>query len=449
MRSIRHTLLFLLSAGLCLGILAAAGLTYWQAREEANELFDYQMKQMAASLPSQAFAPLAPAHSDDADLEDDVVIQIWDRAGVPIYHSHANSSLPQQAASGFSNVVTRDGVWRVYSAQRGETIVQVAQPRAARRELAAQTALKTVAPLLLLLPFLAYLIWLAVGRGLAPVQRVAADLKARDSRSLAPLSEAGLPQEIRPLTHALNDLLTRLDQSIRAQSAFVADAAHELRTPLTALKLQMRLAECAESAAERSAAFADLKQGLERANHLVQQLLTLARQEPGAFAPARQPVSLGELVRSVIADLALAADEKGIDLGLLHAASATVDGNPDALRILLSNLIDNAIRYTPPGGRVDVSILADAQGAALVVEDNGPGIAETDMDRVQDRFYRVPGTQTQGSGLGLAIVKQVAQVHSATLALQNRGSGGLRATVRFSRRNLVITGEAYGAQNTF
>jgi two-component system, OmpR family, sensor kinase len=436
MTSIRHTMLRRLFAGLALGMAIAAGLLYFQAREDANEIFDYQMKQLAASLPSQPFAPVYPDSRDIPDIERDIVIQMWDGTGLRIYHSHEMPSLPQRAELGFTNVHANNGAWRVYSMQRGNTVVQVAQPFSARREVAADMALKTMAPLLLLFPFLGALIWVTVGSGLSPVKRVAAEVQSRGAGTLSPIPDADLPQEIQPLTHALNDLLGRLDHALDAQRAFVADAAHELRSPLTALKLQIQLAERATDEAERKAAFAELKQGFERATHLVQQLLTMARHEPGAgsgnAAPARQPVELAALARTVLAELAPAADARHIDIGLQADTPITVTGDPDALRVLLNNLIENAVRYTPEGGQIDIGVQADDGNASVTVQDSGPGIPEAELGRVFDRFYRVAGTRAPGSGLGLAIVRQIADAHDARVTLQNTGHG-LRATATFPR----------------
>jgi two-component system OmpR family sensor kinase len=446
MNSIRRTLLLWLSVGLSIGIMAAAALIYAQAREQANTLFDYQMRQLVASLPAEAFGPMAPNHGSGEgsgavpqDAQDDIVVEIRDVNGMQIYRSHRRILLPQRIEIGFSDVLAQGSAWRVYSVQMGGKIVQIAQPQSARAALAARMALKTVSPLLLLLPFLAGLIWFTVGRGLVVVQRVVADVQARDAHSLAPLSDAGLPQEIQPLTQALNQLLRRLDLSIGAQRSFIADAAHELKTPLTALRLQIQLAERATDTAARAAAFADVKQGLARASHLVHQLLTLARQEPGAVEQPPEAVDLTALARLAVADLAAAAANKHIDLGLQADAGAagaaiTVNGNPDALRTLLNNLIDNAIRYCPEGASIDVVINAAMRngpgGASIAVQDNGPGIPEADLARVMDRFYRVAGSTATGSGLGLAIVKQIATAHGAQVRLENTHPG-LRAIVQF------------------
>lgn len=432
MRSIRRTLLLWLSAGLLAGIAVAAGLTYYQAREEANELFDYQMKRMAASLPHSAFAPLASVSGDEFDIDEDVVIQIWDKTGIPIYLSQRRPSLPQRAELGFTNVSTPDGVWRVYSAQLGETVVQVAQPLSARRAIAAQTALRMTLPLTVLIPFMGGLIWLAVGSGLAPVRRIVHEVQARDSTSLSPISNAGLPEEIEPLTHALNDLLARLERSIGIQRSFVADAAHELRTPLTALKLQIRLVEHAQDDSERKAAISDLKQGLERASHLVQQLLTLSRQEADVAESAFKRVDLLEIARLVVGEQAPIAAQKHIDLGIEEGTPTLIAGDFEALRMMLGNLVDNAVRYTPPHGRIDVSVIPSAGNAVLSVTDNGEGIPEEDRQRVFDRFYRREGAQTQqGSGLGLAIVRNIVARHQGDISLGPGLEGrGLRVNIR-------------------
>ncbi len=435
MGSIRRTLLFWLSIGMGGGILVAALMIYSQAREEANQLFDYQMRQLVASLPDRAFAPLEPGRGDEGDR--DVVIQIWDSNGLRIYRSHEDSALPQRAELGFSNVTARGTNWRVYSAQLGGTVVQVAQPMRDRLQLAVNMALKTVAPLLLLLPLLAAIIWITVGHGLASISRVAREVKSRDANSLMPVSEVRLPQEVSPLIAALNDLLGRLDQSIAAQRNFIADAAHELKTPLTALTLQVQLAERAASTEERAAALRDLKQGIARMSHLVHQLLSLARQEPGAAMQERHEVDLAALAAQAVGGFAAQAQSRHIDLGLRRADRAVVRGDADALRTLLDNLIDNALRYCPHGARIDVSIENNPTGALLTVHDNGPGVPAEAEQRIFDRFYRVHGAQGNGSGLGLAIVKQIAELHGAEIVAAN-GAPGFCIGIRFPQSVLSL-----------
>lgn len=191
------------------------------------------------------------------------------------------------------------------------------------------------------------------------------------------------------------------------------------------------MAKRAAGQEERQAAFAELKRGLERATHLVQQLLTLARQESGVAERARQPVDLVQLAHDVVADFALNAHVRQIDLGIGSEMPAVIEGDPDTLRIMLNNLVDNALRYTEAGGRIDVSVQADADAVALIVEDSGPGIPEADLERVFDRFYRADGGLVKGSGLGLAIVRRIAQTHGGQASVCNTAHG-LRACVRFS-----------------
>jgi len=242
---------------------------------------------------------------------------------------------------------------------------------------------------------------------------------------------------VQPLVHALNGLLERLGRALAAQRNFIADAAHQLRTPLTAVHLQAQLAERATTDEERHRALADLRSGLERATRLSEQLLTLAREEPGVAERPLVNVDLSALAREVIGELALLAQVKGIDLGLNANSTPPLKGDPDALRSLVSNLVDNALRYTPIGGRVDVNVGTSGDGGVgLTVSDNGPGISLADRDRVFDRFYRGQAAlgrhNAQGSGLGLAIVKSVAERHGAEVVLGDGLDGtGLSVSVRF------------------
>ncbi len=432
MKSIRHRLLLWLLSGLTLAVAAAGARIYFQTLEEANELFDYHLKQMAVSLPGDAFGPMPPARPDGRDLEDELIVQIWDRTGVQLYFSRPGSHLPQRAELGFSTVATPAGRWRVYSVLERNNVVQVAQPMSLRQALAAGMALRATIPLLLLIPVLGVLIWFTVGRGLRPLNQIASAVGERTPSSLHALPEQDLPVEVRPVVHALNDLLARLARALESQRTFVADAAHELRTPLTAVQLQIQLAERANTDAERMAAFGELKQGLSRAAHLVQQLLTLARQEPGVAERPFAAVDLKEVAQRVLAEQAPLAAEKDIDLGISHEDAATVKGDFEALRVMLGNLVDNAIRYTPRGGTVDVALRARDGTAEVEVSDTGPGIPDQDRERVFDRFFRREGTGTQGSGLGLAIVKNIADRHGAVITLDNRSpEAGLRIVVSF------------------
>jgi two-component system OmpR family sensor kinase len=360
---------------------------------------------------------------------------VWDRSGVTVYFSRPHEALPELTRLGYSTADTREGEWRVFAIQYHGLTIAVAQPMRVRNHLAADAAWSTLKPFFVLLPVLGLLIWMLVSRGLQPLARIARSVKARTPDSLDPLHEEKVPDEVKPLVFSLNDLLARLKSALDAQRAFVADAAHELRTPLTALQLQVQLVERATSDEDRAAALGELKSGLQRTIHAVQQLLTLARQEPGAAEYRIASVSLAQLVRNSVVEYERLAEARQIDLGVTQAdEAALVSGDAEALRIMLSNLISNALRYTPTGGRVDVSCGTKDGRAFLEVADTGPGIPAAERERVFDRFYRRGGgsdDSNTGSGLGLSIVRTIANRHGAQVSLADSDSGGLLARVSF------------------
>ena len=437
MNSIRKYLLVWLLAALTLGLAAAAAAVYHQARDDANALFDYHLRQVVASLPGQSFPALDVGAGGGAD--EHTVIQIWDRTGTRLYFSHPSTHMPQRAELGFSTVATLQGPWRVYSAIIGSNVVQAGQPLSVRRELAAGVALRTTLPFLILFPLLGAVIMLTVRGALRPLGRIAAEVGARSAQVLDPVADRDVPEEARPLVRSLNDLLARLDHALDLQRAFVADAAHELRTPLTALKLQIQLAGRAQGEAERARAFAEVDAGLARATRMVEQLLALARQEPAAAQRAFAPCDLADLASDAVSTRALIAQERGIDLGVKRSGSVKIAGDASALEVMLGNLVDNAIRHTPSGGTVDVDSYREDGCAVLEVADTGPGIPQAERARVFDRFYRLPGSQTMGSGLGLAIVRRVAEAHGAQVDMLEREGGGLRVRVRFPAHGAADT----------
>ena len=366
----------------------------------------------------------------------EIVTQIWDRDGVLVYYSRPGTGLPVPATEGYADVVRNGHEWRVYTHVEGNHALQVAHALDERREIAAQTALRTLLPLAALIPFLGVLVWYAVGRGLLPLETMSRAVAKRQPDAMAPLAETGLPEELRPLAGSLNALLARLDDALNAQRRFTADAAHELRTPLAALKLQVELAERAPDAAARASALAELERGVDRASHLVEQLLAMARLEPEALAKNFAACDLVAIAKEgIVARTALAA-EKRIDLGLARAMSVPVRGDAASLSMLLANLLDNALRYTPEGGRIDVAIDDDAGHAVLSVADTGPGIPMAEREQVFDRFHRganvADARDAGGSGLGLSIVKRIADAHRAVITLEDAADGrGLVVRVRF------------------
>ena len=432
MKSLRARLLWFLLAAIVLAAGTQAFVTYRAVLEAADDIFDQHMQQMALSLraglpPSSTVGGLGGGEENF-----EFIVQIWTLDGIRIFDSAAQSALPQRAVLGFSNVKARSTTYRVFSLATGALVIQVAQDMAARRRMAGTLALRTVGPIVLAAPLLMLVVWWVVSRSLAPVARVRRQVATRQADDLSPLNEADLPEEVRPLVHELNLLFVRVRQAFEAQKHFVADAAHELRSPLAALKLQVQGLQRAADDATRELAVARLAAGIDRATRLVEQMLALARHEASAAAGARpEAVSLPEVARLAISDTVAAAQSRDIDIGIARADPATVQGQPEALRTLLRNLIDNAVKYTPPGGRVDVGIAAGAGAVELSVDDSGPGLPESERERVLDRFYRAGQPQAPGSGLGLSIVKSIADLHGAAVSLERSPLGGLRVLVRF------------------
>ncbi len=428
MHSIRRRLLLtLIGALLAAGMGAAIG-TFFSAQVEIDALLDGELQQVALSLRDHASIDLNRLQRAGESPEHRVLVQIIDPANNRIYLSRPAPALPMAEGPGYSTINHAGGRWRMFSVAAGDQVIQVAQPTALRTELAVAAAWRILMPVLVLLPFIGVAVWFMVGQGLAPLNRVAKAVGRRSPTSLEPLPTRDLPEELEPLVGALNDLLSRLGQSFDTQRRFAADAAHELRTPLTALTLQIQLAERAATPEDRARSFTRLKEGVKRATRLVQQLLTMARLDPDAADKPAERVELDRLAASVADELHPLADQKHIAIST-RLSPAAVSGAEDALRLLANNLVDNAIRYTPEGGRIEVRVAREDGKSVLEVADNGPGVPPEERSRVFDRFYRAVGTEVPGSGLGLAIVHQVASLHGG-IAVLTDGLDGRGVTVR-------------------
>ncbi len=434
MNSLRVRLLLALLAMLAVAAAVMGGVIYRNVLAQTESLFDYQLRQMALSLRDQGAIDPDQANAF-ADEQLDFVVQIWTLDGRTIYYSRPHSDLPARALLGFADVTTVNGqTWRTFSVATPGRVIQVAQPVVIRQQLAANAALHSVAPLLLIAPLMALVVWWAAALTLRPLRELAADVRRRGEESLEPLPTERLPEEVSPLVRALNALLARLAQSLDTQRAFVADAAHELRSPLTALKLQLQVLRRAPDEASRHAATDALAAGIERAVRLVEQLLTLARTEPGAPPPQTGALDLAEVVREAAAEAVPFAVSRGIDLELFADAQVPMHGDRASLKVLVRNLADNATRYAPAGSRVELRVGMESGVPVLRVDDAGPGIPPAERERVFDRFYRRAGNEEDGTGLGLAIVRSVAVRHGAQVLLANSPLGGLRAEVRFPKR---------------
>ena len=437
--SLRRRLLFLLSGTVLAAWLATAAFTYFDAREEIGEMLDAHLAQSAGLIAAQLEHELEDEHGAKVPRqykhERKIAFQVWDRKDRLLLRSaSAPASRLQSRSEGYGDAVIDGKRWRIFSRwdESRHYLVQVGERYELRDELAESVASHLLHPLYFALPALALLIWLAVGAGLAPLAGVAREVGRRAPDNLAPLDEASAPREISPLIGALNALFDRLRTSLEQERRFTADAAHELRTPLAAVKTQAQVAIGATADAERTRALANVVAGTDRASRLVEQLLVLARLDPQTALPPGQTVDLQALAQQGVAESAPAAAGKGIEVGLAPGAAAPVAGDAVLLAVLLRNLLDNAVRYTPPGGEVEVSVRPVDGGVSLTVVDNGPGIPEAERGQVFERFHRVLGSGEAGSGLGLSIVRRIADLHRAGVSLEaGPGGRGLRVEVSF------------------
>ena len=426
----RRLLVWLLTTVLAAGFIAG-GITFMQARKQANELFDYQLRQLALTLREREFTPGELARTLRETEQADYVIQVFTPDGLLLYQSHGEiEGIGPAPVAGFTDMRNAAGTWRVFAIRHRGLIIQVAHHRLAREALALRASSYTLLPFLIALPLMGVLIWRFVGREMKVLESTAQAVARRTPESLQPIEAAALPDELRPLVGALNGLMERLGGALAHQREFVADAAHELRTPLTALRLQLQLAERAPDEASRHAAHAALRDGIARAVHVVEQLLTLARADPAALDAARTTVDLGTLANEVVRSLDPAAREKAIALSMEVDGAVAVYGDRAALQALMENLVGNAVRYTPTGA-VRVRVRADGAEALFEVEDTGPGIPAAERDRAFDRFYRGSTVAEPGAGLGLSIVRRIAERHGGRAELhEGPGGKGLLARVR-------------------
>jgi two-component system, OmpR family, sensor kinase len=412
--------------------------TYFDARKELGEILDAHLAQSATLLVVQASPDLSEIETEHAPLLHKyslrVAFQVWEGGRVLRLHS---ANAPEQPLAdreqGFSDKVIDGRRWRVFSTWdvAKKNLIHVAESTQERDELARAIAGNLLKPLWFSLPLLAFLLWLAVTRGLRPLVRLTGEVARREPDNLAPLDVGTAPREVAPLIERLNKLFARIDASLQKERRFTADAAHELRTPVAGIKAQAQVARTTTAEAERNHALDNAIVGCDRAAHLIDQLLTLARIDT-LGAEAVGPCRLRAMAAEVIAGIASMALGLNVRLELSEGEEVAVNGNPALLRILLRNLIDNAVRHTPPGTSVLIAIGNKSGQAWLSVTDNGPGIPVSELDKVTERFYRPLGTSASGSGLGLSIVKRIADIHGATLQLESPGNEqGLCATVIF------------------
>ena len=446
-QSIHRRVLVWAMGALVLGASLLVGTSYWTLAHEMEEVFEDNLKQVAlavanhhgtygmARTPSLA-EQLPQVYDEYGKFE--FVTAAWTRSGTLLHRSDPEVNLPFLSRSGLSVVSVGQERWHLYTIVLKDGIVQAAQRDSERQALARETGGVLIVPALVLLAILAALLTLALRRGLAPLALAADQVTARSVEALHPITLSAHPSELHLLIGAINDLMSRLGGALSLQRLFLADAAHELRTPITALRLQLQLLERAGDEVQRQAAMDHLRAGIERAQHLVEQLLQLSRLAPETPALHREPVNLAELVRAAVSRFSARADQRKIDLGAVTDGNPVTEADAQQLTILLNNLVDNALRHTPAGGRIDVAACTDQGHACLRVTDSGPGIPPAERQRVFDRFYRSNshgegGGVPHGSGLGLAIVRAVAERHGAHTLLEDApGGSGLRVSVQFA-----------------
>lgn len=444
MRSLRLRLLVLILAatlGIWIGTLV---LSWIDARHEIDELLDAHLAQAAALLLAQTSQDIDEIDMEHAPLlhrhARKVAFQVWERGERLRLHSlNAPSGPLGSAAPGLSDREVEGTRWRVFTAwsDDGRFLVHVGEHLAARSEIAGSVARSLLVPLVVALPLLAVLIWLAIRVGLRPLTGLAREVSVRTSEHLEPVTAPDLPLEVRPLVDQLNGLLNRIEQSLARERRFTADAAHELRTPIAAIKAQAQVARSATGDAERARALDNVVRGTDRAARLVEQLLTLARLE-GEARGSFEPCVLLEIARDAVAELAPAMIEHGIAVEVDGDATASVRAMRALLHVLVRNLLDNAARHAQGAEHVRVSVERLGDIVELQVSDDGPGIAPGERARVFERFHRLPDAGEGGSGLGLSIVQHIAELHGGTVALEEAPGGrGLRVRARFPRADSV------------
>ena len=434
--SIQSRLILLVLGALLVVELVTAWTGYQRAVHEADELLDSQLAQYAQIMLSLAHEgrddevrlPDIKAHHYQSKL----MFQIWDMKDAPrlmLRSPEAPHQWPEGVkTSGYSEATLAGHAWRFFAAKGDhDHVVLAAHDLHIHQELASEIALSNMSPYLLAVPILAVLLLLAIRNSLKPLHALAAELSGREPQRLDELPEAGLPSELRPPIRAMNQLFGRIRMTMDKERRFTSDAAHELRTPIAGLRAQLQVAERTPDPEERQAAIAKALRGTNRMSHLVAQLLALARLEAESADQPDAKVNLGDLLQDVVAGLTHQAESRGIQLQADTEPNCVLTGNSELLRVLLRNLIDNAIRYVPDGGKVRVLLAMEKGHVVLTVEDNGPGVAVEERDQIGQRFHRFGNQTVEGVGLGLSIVRRIAELHGAELAfgdgLEGRGLG--------------------------
>jgi len=421
-------LLGMLLVGLVLGQVVRM-----QVHRQQGDMLDYQLEQVARALILSDLQGTRQTWDDDPALHLDV--QVWDAFGTLLYRSSEEIDVDLDTPPGLSLVRSghqADAVTlKVFTISNGQRTVQVMHAKSLRDELRWNAVLEVLLPSMLVVLVGALLVGFTLRQGLAPIRQLDKELSRRDASSLAPLEIPDAPTELASVVDTLNRLLQQLDASLQAHKRFIANAAHELRTPITAISLEVDNLLGSQDPAQMRQAASRLKLGSQRTQHLLQQMLTLARLEARAKPRPSVALDLQPLAQDAMVGLSTLASQRGIEFALEVHGATLVQGDPDDVRLLLDNLLGNALKFSPPDAVVEVSLRGDGQGVTLLVRDHGPGIAPELRARMLLPFVRV-NAAVDGAGLGLAIVLEVVQKHGASLVLDNPASGtGLLVRVVF------------------
>ena len=441
-RSLQGRLLALILALVGSVWITTAILTWRDVSHELDELLDSHLAQAAALLVAQQAGEI---EDDDHGINAPSLHRYAPKVAFQVFHEDRlalrSSNAPAEpmlalgngAEQGFRTIAIGGAMWRVFAAHGRErdTRVFVGEQVDSRNSILWAVLRSVLTPMLFALPLLVLASWWAVRQGVSPIRALGRTLAQRQPQALEPIALRAAPTEMTPLLEALNGLFQRIAELMASERRFTADAAHELRTPIAAIRAQAQVALACADDAERKHALSSTLQGCDRATRLVEQLLTLSRLEAGS-APAHSSLDLGALVREVVADLAPLALAKSQTIEVEAAERCWVDGEATLLSVLVRNLIDNAIRYSPPGARVRVSTRNAAGSSELTVEDSGPGMNADDIERLGERFFRVIGSGESGSGLGWSIARRIAAVIEAEVRVSRSASlRGLAVALRF------------------
>jgi two-component system OmpR family sensor kinase len=429
----KHLLWWLIPVFVAAAVIATVW-TYYMFGSMVSMFMDSQMRVLADSHAAETLSlPPLRQLTDHEVSKGSLIVQIWDGQGRLLATSYPALVVPLQAENGFEDLQFGTRHWRSYAIHTPERTVQSVQCLEFRDMVINKQAFQAGLPIALLIPVCAWILWFGACRAMSRLERLARVVAAQDENTISELPTKGVPSEVSPLVIAVNRLLTRLRDAFASQRRFVQDAAHELRTPITAMTLQLENLKACPMDAETAAQVSQFEAGLKRTKRLIEQLLRLARQEAPQKPEAASNVELAPFLQELISDLMPCADHRDIDVGLSVDINATVRANPHELRSLLHNLLDNALRYTPEHGVVDVRLFANDGKVVVEIVDSGPGIPPDLLPRVFDRFFRIEGSDTEGSGLGLAIAKHAAERNRIDLHLDNRiERSGLVARATFA-----------------